>query len=158
MSSGKVVIGFDGTPIAEHAVHEAAELLAPRAALVVVVWEPGRPFELAEIPAPSMGMPASALDIRSAMRAEEALLDSARRMAQWGALLAAQAGIEAEALVVADEISVADTLVRVADENEARAIVVGSHRHGRLSELVLGSTSRGVIAKASCPVLVVRGK
>jgi nucleotide-binding universal stress UspA family protein len=157
MSSGKVVIGFDGTPIAEHAVREAAELLAPRTALVVVVWEPGRPFELAEIPTPAMGMPASALDIRTAMRAEQALLDSARQMAQWGALVAAEAGLDAEGLAVADEISVADTLVRIAGETGAQAIVVGSHRQGRLSELVLGSTSRGVIAKASCPVLVVRG-
>lgn len=157
MSSGKVVIGFDGTPIAEHAVRQAAELLAPRAALVVVVWEPGRPFELAEIPTPAMGMPASALDIRMAMQAEEALLESARRMAEWGALTATKAGLEAEGLAVADEISVADTLVRVAEEIEAQAIVVGSHQHGRLSELVLGSTSRGVIAKASCPVVVVRG-
>jgi nucleotide-binding universal stress UspA family protein len=105
-----------------------------------------------------MGMPASALDIRTIMQAEEALLESAGQMARWGASVAAEAGLEAEGLAVADEISVADTLVRVADETGADAIVVGSHRHGRLSELLLGSTSRGVIAKASCPVIVVRGE
>jgi hypothetical protein len=52
-----VIIGFDGTPISEHAVHEAAALLAPRKALVVVVWEAGRAFELADIPSPVVGMP-----------------------------------------------------------------------------------------------------
>ena len=38
----------------------------------------------------------------------------------------------------------------------ASAIVVGAHNHGRLGELFLGSTSRDVIRRATCPVVVVR--
>jgi hypothetical protein len=66
MSSGPVIIGFDGTPVAERAVHEAAGLLAPRRALVVVVWEAGRAFDLAAIPASVLDSPVAPLDLRTA--------------------------------------------------------------------------------------------
>ena len=35
-----------------------------------------------------------------------------------------------------------------------RAIVVGAHAHGRLDEIILGSTSRDVLRRAQKPVLV----
>jgi hypothetical protein len=47
MHAGPVIIGFDGTPASVGAVRESAALTGPRAALVVVVWEAGRNFELA---------------------------------------------------------------------------------------------------------------
>ena len=50
----------------------------------------------------------------------------------------------------------ADTIVRVAQEREAAAIVVGAHGRGRLGALVLGSTSQGVVRRADRPVVVVR--
>jgi nucleotide-binding universal stress UspA family protein len=33
---------------------------------------------------------------------------------------------------------------------------MGAHGHGRLSEALLGSTTRDVIHRAECPVVVVR--
>ena len=42
-----------------------------------------------------------------------------------------------------------------ADRVNADVIVIGSHGHGMLYDLVLGSVSEGVTRKASCPVLVV---
>jgi nucleotide-binding universal stress UspA family protein len=56
MASGPLVVGFDGSPAAEHALREGGRLLAPRPALVVVVWEAGLPFM-------AMSLPTSALDI-----------------------------------------------------------------------------------------------
>ncbi len=44
--------------------------------------------------------------------------------------------------------------VRLAHERDAQALVVGAHGHGRLSEVLLGSTSRSVIRTALCPVRV----
>ena len=41
VSSGPIIIGYDGSPVADHAIREAAALLGPRPALVVVVWESG---------------------------------------------------------------------------------------------------------------------
>jgi nucleotide-binding universal stress UspA family protein len=51
---------------------------------------------------------------------------------------------------------VADTLLRLAREREASAVVVGSHGHRGVRELLFGSTTRQVIRHAGCPVVVVR--
>ena len=79
-------------------------------------------------------------------------------LAQHGAELAREAGFEAEALAVADDadMPVAETIVNVAREQGAAAIVIGAHGHSRLSEVVLGSTSRDVIRRAPCPVVIAR--
>jgi nucleotide-binding universal stress UspA family protein len=154
MGSGPVVIGYDGSDAAERALLDAAALLAPRPALVVVVWEPGAAFEALELPAASIGISPVPLDIRTALDTDAAQYRQAQEAAQRGAALAREGGLEAEGLVVADEVTIAETLVRVARERDAQALVVGPHGHGPMSEMLLGSTSRAVIRRASCPVLV----
>jgi nucleotide-binding universal stress UspA family protein len=151
--SGPVVIGYDGSPAAEAALCEAAPLLAPSPALVVVVWEAGLAFELAELPT----IPPAPIDIRAAIEIDEKLYERAQRLAQQGAALACAAGLEAEGLAVADVATPGATLVRIIRESDARAVVLGSHGHGGLTEVLLGSTSREVMGQAPCPVVVVRG-
>jgi nucleotide-binding universal stress UspA family protein len=51
---------------------------------------------------------------------------------------------------------VAQTVVRIAEEIHADAIVVGSHGRTGLERLFLGSVSEHVVRHAHCPVLVVR--
>jgi universal stress protein A len=53
-------------------------------------------------------------------------------------------------------LTVADTLVRVANERDAQAVVVGAHGHSALVERVLGTTSQSVVRHAPCPVIVDR--
>jgi nucleotide-binding universal stress UspA family protein len=60
-------------------------------------------------------------------------------------------------VAVADNKTVADTLVRFATEFDGQAIVLGAHSGGRVKAFFLGSTTRHVTEKAPCPVLVVRG-
>jgi nucleotide-binding universal stress UspA family protein len=156
MTSGLVVVGFDGTPAAERAVRAAAELFAGRKALVVTVWEAGRAFDLALIPARGYELPLSAIDVRAAEQLDQAMYREAQQLANWGARLAGDHGLDAEGLAVADELNPADTLVRVAKEHEAQVMVVGGHQHGRLAELIFGSTTRGVLRHAHCPVLVAQ--
>jgi nucleotide-binding universal stress UspA family protein len=157
MRSGPVLIGFDGTPAAQHALRESGELLGRRPALVVVVYKAGLGFELLELPTVT-GLPPAPLDIRTAVELDQVLSERAQRLAQQGAQLAREAGFDAEGLAVADapETPIAETLVDLARERDAQAIVVGAHGHGRLSEVILGSTSRDVIRRAECPALVVR--
>lgn len=151
VGDGPVVFGYDGSPSSRRALKQAARLLTPGRALVVVVWEPGVALELIQ-----PNLPPAPIDIRTALELDEAVYEHARRLAEGGAEVAREAGLQAEALAVADEISVADTLVRLARERDARAVVVGAHGYSHVRELLLGSTSREVIRRATCPVVVVR--
>ena len=155
--SGPIVIAYDGSRAAEHALREAGPLLAGRSALVLVVWKAGVAFELMELPTATIGLPPAPVDIRTALEIDQATYDNAQRTAEQGAQLAREAGFrEADPLVVAEEpeIPVAETIVTIAGERDAPAIVVGAHGHGRLGEVILGSTSRDVIRRAEQPVVV----
>ena len=154
--SGPVVIGYDGSSAAQRALVQAAALLGPRPALVVVVWEAGRAFESASWNAITLEVPAPTVDIRTAIEVDKAVSDGAEQTARRGVELARAHGLDAEAMVVADETTIAETLLRVARERDAAAVVVGAHRHGAIGEVLLGSTSRDVVRHAPCPVVVVR--
>jgi nucleotide-binding universal stress UspA family protein len=157
--SGPIVVGYDGSDAAHHALREAGKLLPGRAALVVVVWKQGLGFELMELPAATVGMPPATLDVHAALEVDRELAASSERLAQKGAGLARDAGFaDAAGLAVADDpdVPVADTIVRVARERGAQAIVVGAHNQGALSAMLVGSTSRDVIHRADRPVVVVR--
>ena len=65
-----------------------------------------------------------------------------------------RAGLSASAKVV--EGDAATELIRLADEDQAELIVVGTHGRTGLGRLVLGSVARNVMLHASCSVLVVR--
>jgi nucleotide-binding universal stress UspA family protein len=156
MASGPAVIGFDGTAEAERVVRRAGDLLALDRALVVVAIEEGAAFGAVLAPVFVAGLPATELEIRNALRAEEAVIEQAIDVAQKGAALAQEAGLEAESIVVADDVPVASTLLRVADEKDASVVVIGAHRRGALSRLFVGSTAKDVLKRAERPVLVVR--
>jgi nucleotide-binding universal stress UspA family protein len=150
-----VIIGFDGSSVAALAIREAAALLAPRPALVVVVWEAGRAFEAATTPA--LEAPPVSLEIPAALAADQDASDSAERTARYGVMLAKDLGLDATGLAVVDVSSVADTLVRLAGEHDAQAIVLGTHRGGVVKRL-LGSTSHDVLRRAPCAVVLVRDR
>jgi len=62
-------------------------------------------------------------------------------------------GIPVRALVI--QGVPAEKIVAEARKMNADAIVMGSHGHGLLHQLLVGSTTEGVIRHASCPVTVV---
>lgn len=51
---------------------------------------------------------------------------------------------------------VADTIAATAESGSFDLIVMGTHGHGSLGQLVMGSVSTKVLAKCSVPVLLVR--
>lgn len=68
------------------------------------------------------------------------------------------AGVEAETVLLeADWRHFGRAIVEEAKDWQADLIVMGTHGHTALVQLVLGSVAEGVIRRAPVPVLLVRG-
>ena len=48
-----------------------------------------------------------------------------------------------------------ESILEVADEQSVDFILLGSHGHGAVYDILVGSTARGVLRQATCPVVVV---
>ncbi len=64
-----------------------------------------------------------------------------------------EAGVNCTALLVRGPV--AATLLKEAGRLKADVIIVGSHGHGAMLQLLLGSVSEQILKKATCPVLVI---
>jgi nucleotide-binding universal stress UspA family protein len=152
-----VVIAYDGSDLSKAAVRHAAELFPARPAVLATVWEPG----LAAIPIGSPDAPggdALPPDPETVVEVDHIERDRATDVAAAGAELARSLGLAAEPHAVSDELDVADTLIGLARQRSAAAVVVGSHGISGLRSRLLGSVSRKLIAHSDLPVLVVRGE
>jgi nucleotide-binding universal stress UspA family protein len=151
-----VVVAFDGSEEAQAAARAAASLFGDRAVLVVSVWEPGLAMAMMSSPDAATGLsypPPTPEQIQAVDRAQH---EHAASMAQSGARLVEELGGTAEALPVAESLNVAETVMSIADERDAAAVVVGSRGLGAVKSRLLGSTSRKVLHETRRPVLIVR--
>jgi nucleotide-binding universal stress UspA family protein len=64
-----------------------------------------------------------------------------------------KAGIKTKALMI--QGPTVEKILQEATRWKADQIIIGSHGHGKLYKLLLGSTSAAVVKKASCPVLII---
>jgi len=64
-----------------------------------------------------------------------------------------KAGIQATALLIKGPII--ETVLNEAERLEADLLIVGSHGFGALYDLLVGSSSRGILKSSTIPVLVV---
>jgi nucleotide-binding universal stress UspA family protein len=147
---GTILIGFDDSEEAEDAIQCAARLLAPRRAIVAHVWE--SPAELllhvdVERLEGEMKGAAEELDEGNASEAEA--------IAARGAELAVEAGLDAVPIALRARPRAGPTLVKLADEHDVAAVVVGSRGLGGVKSALLGSVSSNVVHHARRPVLVV---
>lgn len=148
------VVAFDGSGPAGAALRAAAALFTGRRLLVVSVWEQGLAYALnpmtdiagvAYVPPPP----------EEVIRIDRSQRDHAVSVAEAGATAARELGATAEAHAVGDDVDIAATIVGVADQHDACAIVIGSRGLGRVKRL-FGSTSRALLEQSERPVLVVR--
>jgi nucleotide-binding universal stress UspA family protein len=150
-----VVVAFDGSAEALEAVRTAGALFPDRLVLVVTVWEPG--LAMAMTPTGDIGstayVPPTPEEVEVVDRAQR---DHARATADAGAQLAIDAGANAEAVPVPDAVNVAETVVGIAEERDAAALVVGSRGLGRVKSALFGSTTRRLLHETRRPVVVVR--
>jgi nucleotide-binding universal stress UspA family protein len=145
------LICFDGSDDAGAAIARAGELLAPRAAVVLTVWEPVRSWAPYD-PATIVSAPLSRL-ASNALGLDDAVRDVAREQMERGTELATQAGFHAEGRL--EEGKPWRIICRVADAIGAEPIVVGARGLGRVESALLGSVSTAVVFHAKRPVLVV---
>lgn len=153
-SKETVVVAFDGSPAARRAVEEAARVFGSSRVLVVTVWEEGLAYVASAAPAEGMMM-SPMVDTGVALEIDRGVHDHAERVSQDGAALAKSLGLEAQPLAVPDESGVATTILTVADEHQAAAIVVGSRGLSGIRARLQGSTSKALLKHSPCPVLVV---
>lgn len=79
----------------------------------------------------------------------------ARKLAKWKEYLEYR-GIAASTKQV--DGFPAHEIAREAQKTSAKYIVIGSHGHTGIYDLLVGSTASGVIKRAKCPVIVVRAR
>jgi nucleotide-binding universal stress UspA family protein len=153
-ANGPILIAFDGSPASRCAITDAARLLGPRPALIVTVWEPALAYAMPEMRAEGL-VPAPMVDPAVAHDVDKGVHEQAEQVAGEGAELARSLGLDAQPLAVPDERNVPRTILRVAEENHADAIVVGSRGLGGVRARLEGSTSKGLLKHATCPVIVI---
>jgi len=148
-----ILIAFDGSGASRAAIAQAATLLGPRRVLVATVWEPGLAYAAPEMRGD--GLAAIPIDPELARRIDQDVHAHADRVAREGAELATSLGLRADPVAVPEERNVPETIVQLAREHGAAGIVVGSRGLSGLRARVEGSTTKGLLKLASCPVIVV---
>ena len=135
--SGRIVVGFDGSAGARHALRWAAEEACLRAAVleVVVAWRHHSHLGLAD---PSDD---SSLGEHAAGLLEDARLEATRE----------RPGLEVEALAVRGD----PAEVLCSEGAAADLVAVGSRGHSTLLGLLLGSVSSACAHHCSTPVAIV---
>ena len=153
MAGGKetVIVAYDGSAAAREAIVAAARLLRGCRILVVTVWEEGLAYMP---PPPTEGVVMTPVDPEVAHEVDVGLHSDAEQVARKGAEMASSLGLEAAPLSVPDTRNVPATLIDLAREQRAAAIVVGSRGLGAIRARLEGSTSKELVAHAPCPVLV----
>ena len=146
-----VLLCFDGSDDAAAAIAQAGELLGPRTAVVLTVWEPVAVWEPYD-PATILTAPVSKLASK-ALGLDEIGNELARDKADRGVALARDAGFEAHGRV--EEGKSWRAICEVAEELDAGAIVVGARGLSRIQSVLLGSVSAAVVVHAHRPVLVI---
>jgi nucleotide-binding universal stress UspA family protein len=150
-TAGPALICFDGSDDAAVAIVTAGEMLAPRVAVVLTVWEPVASWTRSD-PATILSAPLSRL-ASTELDLDEISQGAARELMQRGVELATAAGFQAEGR--SEQGRPWRTIRSVADELDARPIVLGARGLGRVESMLLGSVSIAVMFHSKRPVLVV---
>jgi nucleotide-binding universal stress UspA family protein len=141
----RVCVAVDGSPAADHALHEALRMCQGVSADILLIFV----IEVRVIAAEGVNYES----IYNSWREEgKKALDAA-------AATVRAATIETEIkLVDTDGKTVARTIVEEAERWRADVIAIGTHGRSGFTRLMLGSVADQVIRSSPIPVLVVRGR
>jgi nucleotide-binding universal stress UspA family protein len=145
-----ILICYDGSPDAKAAIDHGGKLLRGRPATVLTVWQPF--VEVLLHAYAGFGAFAGMVDQEAI---DEATRKHAEQLAQEGAQLARDAGMDAQPLTVSQETTTFEAILAQADALDADAILMGSRGLTGLKSILLGSVSHGVVHHADRTVIVV---
>ena len=138
-----ILAAIDFSDVTEGLVHRAGELSrACGATLYLLHIEPPEPDFVGYGAGPQHVRDQVARDAVQHFKEENSLCGKLR-----------DEGIDAHSRVL--QGPVVEKILEEAGKLAADLIVVGSHGHGAVYNLLVGSVSEGVLSRATCPVLVV---
>jgi nucleotide-binding universal stress UspA family protein len=143
-----VLIGYDGSEPAKHAIRSAARLLADNRALVVTVWQPTSDVG-------AFAWYGAGPNVVNFPELDRAGAEAGGRVAEEGAQIARDAGLEAEPIAIEATPPVWKTIVETAVLHDATVIVMGSRGLTGLRSMLLGSVSDAVVNHTDRPTLVI---
>lgn len=139
----KILVAVDGSPISTKAVRHAARLAQQLAAPPEIVLLHADPPLLQSV---AVKLGADAVKRYHADNAREATRAARAALKRSGLAFR-------ECMVVAEP---AEAIIREAKKARAELIVMGTHGHGAIKALIVGSVAAKVITQADVPVTVVR--
>ena len=149
---GPLVIAYDGSEHAAHAIATAGRLFPGREAVVVHVWE--SPYRHTRSGRALAGLNVD--EVREVVKGlDETLATAAAEMTERGVELARFAGLQPSGETVDSGEGVWRAIVATASAQQASAIVSGARGLGSARSALLGSVSSGLVQNAERPVLVV---
>lgn len=146
---GPVLLCYDGSDDAVHAIEHAGTLFGGWDAVVVTVWQPAAGLG-------SMMWSSETRGMEYVTELDRVAAEKAERIATEGVRVARHAGLKAEPLAVESAGSVSKTILRLAAQNDAATIVMGSRGLTGLRSTLLGSVSQAVAHHSDRPTLIIR--
>ena len=145
---GPLLLCYDGSPDAKHAIQCAGGLLSDRQALVVTVWQPTAGVG-------SFAWAGATASMVSFFELDRAAAEDGARVASDGVRIAQEAGLRAEAVAIKGCGPVWKTILELAELHDAAAIVMGSRGLTGVRSMLLGSVSSAVTHHAERPTVVI---
>jgi nucleotide-binding universal stress UspA family protein len=141
----RVCVAIDGSPAADHALHEALRMCEGRTTDILLI-------SVVEVRVNA----AEGVNFESIY---DSWRDEGKKALDAAAATVRAASIEPELkLVDTDGKPVARTIVEEAERWRADVIVIGTHGRSGFTRLMLGSVADQVIRSSPIPVLVLRGR
>jgi nucleotide-binding universal stress UspA family protein len=145
-----IVLCYDGSPTAKHAIASAHALVGQAPALVLHVWQP---------PAAYFGPePFGGVEMWSGAQVAEleaVATERANRTVEYGVELARASGFTVDGRLERSAGSVWRTILDAADEVDAQLVVAGARGLSPVQSLLLGSVSTALVHHSSRPILIV---
>ncbi len=146
--SDPLILCYDGSADAGHAIERAGKLFSGGRSLVLTVWQPFAGLG-------SFAWSGATESMMNFVELDRAAAEVGGRIAEEGVRIAREASLEAEPVAVEATGPVWRTIIETADRHHASMIVIGSRGLTGLRSMLLGSVSSAVVHHAHQPTLVI---